>query len=247
MPPTSSGRTSSPRTPAATSSSASSPARVFANLGAGRRDQPRHPQRPSRRCSRPCRSRPSRSRRLSTRCRSPSSSGDPEPDGDGGDLPAAGGPARPLLLQAAGRLPDAAGAERDPQSDDLERVPTVEKVADGAALIEVGDLARDVPISGRSSTTRAGSCWRPIRDARACRSSPTTTSATAASPRGAQTLVLAGKIARCWRAVQTSPTKTSGKSPTRPCGTGSSSTSRPTLEGVSADRILDEILSKVPE
>jgi len=126
-------------------------------------------------------------------------------------------------------------------------VPTVEKVADGAALIDVGDHARDVPISTQvlDYASRIVLATHPGREG-----VPKITNdyiRYGASPRGAQTLVLAGKI----RALLESRANVSFDDIREVAYPALRHriilNLQAEMEGISADRILDDILSKVGE
>src|SRR5919199_5006824 len=126
-------------------------------------------------------------------------------------------------------------------------VPTVEKVADGAALMEVGDLARDVPISPQvlDYASRVVLATHPGREG-----VPKVTNdyiRYGASPRGAQTLVLGGKI----RALLEGRFNVSHEDEREVAYPALRHriilNLQAEMEGISADRILDEILAKVPE
>jgi len=126
-------------------------------------------------------------------------------------------------------------------------VPTVEKVADGAALIEVGELARDVPISGQvlDYASRIVLATHPGRDG-----VPKVTNdyiRYGSSPRGAQTLVLAGKI-RALLEGRFSVTHEDVREVAYPALRHRIILNlQADMEGVSADRILDDILNKVSD
>ena len=121
--------------------------------------------------------------------------GHPEPARDGGDLSAARGPARPVLLQAAGQVPDRRGDGDDPRPDDRGRraaAPSPSSTASGSSS------CRSWPGRSRSPTTCADTAspwsWPPT---------PRTPLATdmarrfvryGSSPRGAQAIILAAKI-----------------------------------------------------
>ena len=207
--------------------------------------------------------RPRRSRPCSRRCRSSSVTvggddpqargavlrhGHAEPDRAGGHLPAARGPARPLLLQARGRLLRPRGAERDPRPHD--RATT----ADGRAgdrrrqiLADAGPGARGADRPAGAGLRRSGCVLATHPAARVRRAGVAKQYIRCgASPRGAQALVLA---ARCAPLVDGGRFNVSFEdirsAARRRCGTGSCSTSRAEADEISTDTIVTEMLAQV--
>ena len=121
--------------------------------------------------------------------------GHAEPARDGGDLPAPRGPARPVLLQAPGQVPERRRDRGDPRPDDRGGTtpgPSRSSTASGSSS------CRGWPGRSRSPTSSAatGSRWSWPR-------TPRTSYATemarqyvryGSSPRGAQAIILAAKI-----------------------------------------------------
>ena len=89
--------------------------------------------------------------------------GDPEPARDGGDLSAPRGPARPVLLQAAGQVPDGRGDGGDPRPDDrggrAARRAGLRRPADRRA-VPAGPADPDRRRAPRA--TESPWCWPPI-------------------------------------------------------------------------------------
>lgn len=127
------------------------------------------------------------------------------------------------------------------------QVPTVEKVADGAQLIEVGEMARDVPIGSNvlDYASRIVLATHPGRDG-----VPKITNdyiRYGASPRGAQTLVLASKI-RSLLEGRFNVTHEDIREVAHPALRHRIILNlQAEMEGTSADTILDQILAHVPE
>jgi MoxR-like ATPase len=126
-------------------------------------------------------------------------------------------------------------------------VPTVEKVADGAQLMEVGELARDVPIAANVLDYAS----RIILATHTGREGvPKITNdyiRYGSSPRGAQTIVLAAKI-RALLEGRFNVTHEDIREVSHPALRHRIILNlQAEMEGVSADRILDEIMSKINE
>ena len=123
--------------------------------------------------------------------------GHPEPDRDGGHLPAAGSAARPVPLQAAGALSGARGAERDHRSHHATCAPsTCERVMTGAAGARRPRAgARGPDRLPRAGSRRHASCWPPIPSgSEAPGHRRGASSATGRARAAAQALVLGAKV-----------------------------------------------------
>jgi MoxR-like ATPase len=124
-------------------------------------------------------------------------------------------------------------------------VPNVEKVADGGTLMEIGESARDVPINDSvlDYASRIVLATHPGREG-----VPKVTNdyiRYGASPRGAQTLVLAGKI-RSLLEGRFAVTHEDIREIVHPALRHRIILNlQAEMEGVSADRILDDIMQKV--
>jgi MoxR-like ATPase len=124
-------------------------------------------------------------------------------------------------------------------------VPNVEKVADGGTLLEIGESARDVPINDSvlDYASRIVLATHPGREG-----VPKVTNdyiRYGASPRGAQTLVLAGKI-RSLLEGRFAVTHDDIREIVHPSLRHRIILNlQAEMEGVSADRILDDIMQKV--
>ena len=145
--------------------------------------------------------------------------GDPEPARDGRNLSAARSPARPVLLQAAGQVPDRPEMETilDRTTEAVE--PRAQPVFDGRRIIELSRLARRIPIADDLQAVRRGHrAGQPSRARPRERDDPAVR-ALRLEPRGARRSSWRPRSAPSSTIATTSRAKTSAPAPTPRCGT----------------------------